>query len=117
MGLAAFAVALLVRLGLAPWIRGLAFLTFYPAILIASLFGGSWAGILVLGLGVTVGSSLWLEPITSPEWGLGTLVAVLAFLTFGCLMIGAVSLTHALLFALRDAEERASLVADEMRHR
>ncbi|WP_301004944.1 HWE histidine kinase domain-containing protein [Mesorhizobium sp.] len=117
MGLAAFAVALLLRLGLAPWIRGLAFLTFYPAILIASLFGGSWAGILVLGLGVAVGSSLWLEPITSPEWGVGTLVAVLAFLTFGCLMIAAVSLTHALLFALRDAEERASLVADEMRHR
>ncbi|BCM19153.1 sensor histidine kinase [Mesorhizobium sp. J8] len=116
-GLMAFAVAFLVRSCLSPWVSGLAFLTFYPAILIAALLGGSLAGLITLVLGVLAGGSLWLAPVASPLWGVGTLVAVGAFLAFGGLMIGAIHLTHALLLALQDAEERASLVAGEMRHR
>ena len=117
IGLAAFFVAFLVRTCLAPWVSGLAFLTFYPAILIAALFGGWLAGLVSLVLGVLAGSFLWLTPVASPLWGVGTLVAVAAFFAFGCLMIAAIHLTHTLLLALKDAEQRASLVAGEMRHR
>jgi len=102
---------------MAPWVSGLAFLTFYPAILIAALLGGWLAGLATLLMGVLAGSFLWLTPVASQLWGVGTLVAVVALLVFGCLMIAAVHTTHILLLALHNAEERASLVAGEMRHR
>lgn len=117
IGFSAFSVALLIRMSLEPWVTGLAFLTFYPAILVAALFGGTPAGFVTLGLGVLAGSSIWLAPVTSPLWGVGTMVAVGAFLAFGCLMIAAIHLTSTVLLALQDAEERSSLIAGEMRHR
>ena len=81
----------LVRACLAPWVSGLAFLTFYRAVLIAALFGGWRAGAVTLVLGVLAGSFLWLTPVASSLWGVGTWVAVVASLAFGCVMIAAIA--------------------------
>jgi K+-sensing histidine kinase KdpD len=62
IAVALFGAGLLVRLALDPWLSPIAFLTFYPAIIVATLICGWRPGVLVVLLSMTAGWYLFVEP-------------------------------------------------------
>ncbi|WP_082554796.1 MULTISPECIES: sensor histidine kinase [unclassified Caulobacter] len=44
--------ALALRLALSPWIEGAQFITFFPAVILVTLFCGTWPGLVAIGLSV-----------------------------------------------------------------
>lgn len=55
-------LALVVRLGLSPWLTGAQFITFFPAIIVASLLGGTFAGLLAIALSAIAAAVVFPAP-------------------------------------------------------
>lgn len=88
-------LALGLRLALAPWLNGTQFITFFPAVIMAALLGGSVAGL------ASVAMSALAAAITFSAPGIGN--AVLLFVVVACMDVAIIS---ALLEAI--AQSRAS---------
>jgi K+-sensing histidine kinase KdpD len=78
-------VALVLRLAIDPYVEGIQYVTFYPAVIITTLISGLWAGLFCLLLSIAAVVSFLLEPrfsfqIESLSDALSTLLFVL--LTF-----------------------------------
>src|SRR5258708_24216220 len=92
----AVAVATLVR-----WIvggqviEGLPFVTYYPAIIIATLFGGFWPGILATALSSATALYFFLPPLLSPDLNQREAVSLLLFIFIAGI--------HVIVVALLDA--------------
>jgi two-component system, sensor histidine kinase PdtaS len=82
VALAIFTASVVVRFPLSPFLEGLAFITFYPAIVAATLICGWRQGIAVLILSAFAGWYLFLDP-TSALKGRQTIGALVVFLLVG----------------------------------
>ncbi|MBW6424801.1 sensor histidine kinase [Rhizobium sp. XQZ8] len=113
LGLGCLAVGYGIRLLLSNWVTGAPFLTFFPLIVIASVWGGAAAGAVVL-----IGAAgLALAGMTATNNLPGLIVAVSMFLLSGALMTGVIHALQRALVRLRASEEQAEVMAREMRHR
>ncbi len=109
-------VATLLRLLLDRFASGFPFITFFPAVAIAALWGGLWAGVTSLLLSVIVASFFFYSSSTTAVatpvlLGIGLFVFVSLIVIFASTLIQLVISMH------REAEERAQILAHEMRHR
>ncbi len=117
IAVASIAGGTLVHLLLEPALVGVPFVTFFPAVLVASVFGGVVAGSAALVLGAAVAGYLWLEP--QGEFGLTRLSAttLVVFLAMGAIVVFGAHLLQVAAAMARESEARADLVSREMQHR
>lgn len=115
---ALFAACLLLRLALEPWLTSLAFITFYPAIIIATLVCGWRPGVLVALLSMLAGWYFFLEPRRSFAFlGAGTLVVLTSFLVVSLFQV---TMVAALAEVVRRLDRMQAVQADlfrELQHR
>jgi len=103
------AVAMLIRLGLAPWVAGVQFIVFVPAVILATFVCGTAAGIASVFLSALFAWYFVLVPQTYFEelFGLGLFILVAMF---NVVIIGALRLAvtgvHGLNATLRESEAR-----------
>jgi two-component sensor histidine kinase len=99
------------RLLLNPFVHGhIPVVVFYPFVLVASVWGGSLAGLTVLVLGAVIAHYLWLPPTDQ----------VITLTAFGvaCLSVIVMARLFRVLVELHvEGEERAILLAHELKHR
>ncbi|MCB8877229.1 sensor histidine kinase [Acidisoma silvae] len=93
------------------------FFTFFPALMVASFWGGITPGLTCLILSALIGDYFWLIPrdgfvINAPD-----LHVLVGYLISGLVILVICSLFKKLLEAHRAAEEQARLLTHEMRHR
>src|SRR5690348_13309987 len=70
------------------------FITFYPAVVLIRLLGGTRAGLASLGGALVIGCYFWIPPYISFKFdGLGSLYSVICFAVFG----GMISVTLGLM--------------------
>jgi two-component sensor histidine kinase len=105
------AAGLAVRLPLTPLVRDkIPVVLFYPCVLVASVWGGTLAGLTVTVLGAAIGDLLWLPPD-------GAIFTLVAF-TIACLsVILMAGLFRSMVEVHAEEEARAILVTHEMKHR
>lgn len=111
------AIGYLLRALLDPVLVGVPFVTFFPAVVVASVWGGGWAGMTALGLGAFLGAYLWLPPEGSLLLGFKATATVAAFLVAGATVVGAVQIVSEMIAALKSSEARSAMLAMEMQHR
>jgi two-component sensor histidine kinase len=111
------AVASLLRLLMDPYVAGVPFITYFPATVVVSVWGGSLAGISTLVAGGAIAAFFWLTPGYTFLVSGNSIGALVAFFVLGSLMIFMVHLLHLAVAALTVAERRADILAREMRHR
>jgi two-component sensor histidine kinase len=86
------------------------FITFYPAVVLISLIGGTRAGLVALAAALVVSCYFWIPPYNSFKIdGLGSLYSVIIFAVFG----GLISVTLGLMREL--LEEHAAHAAEKTR--
>lgn len=118
IAVAATAAATLMRFALSPLIpHGLPFLTFFPAALVATLLGGSWAGVTAILLSLPIAAYFWLDPGMSFALNGGSWVRLIGYCLLGALLIVSIGLLRLLVRTLAESEERALILAHEMTHR
>jgi two-component sensor histidine kinase len=112
------AVAVVVRLALSPIAsHGAPFLSFLPAVLVATLLAGARAGITTAVLAVPIAGYLWLAPPASASLDSDSWLRLIGFCCFSVLLIVCTTLLRALVRTLVESEERALILAHEMTHR
>ena len=93
------------------------FITFFPAVLVSSVWGGTRSGLTALVLTIIIAGVGWIEP----GGGLGLTImsgaSVAAFAVFGGSIVLVAEVLRSALKDLAKSEERASLLAAEMKHR
>jgi two-component sensor histidine kinase len=93
------------------------FITFFPAVLVSSVWGGTRSGLTALVLTIIVAGVGWIDP----DGGLGLTIlsgaSVAAFAVFGGSVVLVAELLRSALKDLAKSEERANLLAAEMKHR
>ena len=117
IGVACAAAGVALRLAMLPLVpAGVPFATFFPFILVASFWGGTIAGLVTMALAGLAADLLWL-PAADASNVPSRLLTLIAYGIIGFLTILFASAFRALVDAHREAEERAILLAHEMRHR
>ncbi len=107
-----------VRLALTPLVDGaIPLIPFYPFVAIASLWGGSLAGLTTAILGGLIADYLWLQPIGELGMSRQAVVSLAAFAVICGFVILFTGLLRALVELHVEAHERATLLAHELRHR
>lgn len=76
-------------------IEGLPFITYYPAIIIATLFGGVWPGILAMALSSATALYFFLPPLFSPDLNQREAVSLLLFIFIAAINVIVVALLDA----------------------
>ena len=118
LALCGVAAGALVRFLLTPLLPvGLPYITFMPVLLVVSVYAGVWPAILALVLATLVGSWLWVAPAGVLKLDQTGTVSIVAVLTIGLVVIGIARFFVLVLDQLRRSEERATMLAQEMRHR
>jgi PAS domain S-box-containing protein len=99
IGILVAILAGLLRWGLDPWIgeTGVPFITFYPAIIVATFLGGVPAGLLTLLLGAVAGWYVFLPPAFGFVFNSSQIASVLVFLLLGGLNLVVVAVLNAAL--------------------
>jgi two-component sensor histidine kinase len=110
-------VGALVHWMLEPWLLGVPFVTFFPAVLFASMLGGIRAGVMALVLGGAVAAYLWLPPYGSVELAGKSWATLVVFLLMGGIIVFGAHLLQVAVSMAREAEAHAQLIAREMQHR
>jgi two-component sensor histidine kinase len=105
------------HLALETGLAGVPFITFFPAVLIASIWGGPRAGAMTLALGAIVASYFWIEPYRTADVTKLGASTVLVFLVMGTIIIVGAYLLQTSVAMARESEARANLIAREMQHR
>ncbi len=112
------AVATLLRLALDPLLgSGVPFISFFPAVMIAAVLGGAFAGLLTLLLSSVLAGYFWFPPFRALQFDGAATASLLAFLVFGSVLVGVALLVRVLLRTVIEAEERSRVLAHEMKHR
>ena len=118
LSLGCLSVAIILRLGAAAALgsRG-AFFTFFPALMIATFWGGPGPGLSCLIASALIGDYFWLEPEGRFSVNPSDLHVMLGYVLSGIVILVIGSLLRTLVEAHRAAEEQALLLTREMRHR
>jgi two-component sensor histidine kinase len=107
----------LIRFMLQPVAQGaIPVVVFYPFILIASIWGGTYAGISTLVLADIVADYFWLPPTGFALSG-SSIITLAAFSFASTFAIALATVLRALIDVHIEGEERAALLAHETRHR
>lgn len=117
IALACTLIASLLRLGLDPVLTGAPYVTFFPAVLIASIWGGTRAGLTTLILTWSITFFVFLEPSFAQGFDRTAIWTAASFALFGGLLLLVAAMLHDLVLALRRSEEHARVLASEMEHR
>ncbi|MDX8492485.1 HWE histidine kinase domain-containing protein [Mesorhizobium sp. VK22B] len=117
IGVGCAAIGYLLRELLDPLILGVPFVTFFPLLVVATIWGGAWAGTTTLLLGGLIGAYFWVPPRGSLDLGLRAAVSVVAFLIGGGSVVVSVNIVNEVIAALRRSEARSAMFAREMQHR
>ena len=119
LALGCVGVALVLRLLLNPVLHNnYLFITFFPAVLVSAVWGGTRAGLAALALSLVVTGFGWIDlrgamqPRAIQTWG-----GLAAFMVFGGTLVLVADLLRGALKDLSSSEERARLLAAEMKHR
>ncbi len=109
--------ATLGRVAIDPLVAGVPFITYFPAVVVAGVLGGSVAGVVTLILGAAIAGYVWLPPDFAFALSTQSLVALAVFLLVGAMLVVLVHFLLALVELVREAQGRAELIAQEMHHR
>lgn len=109
--------ATLGRAAIDPLVAGVPFITYFPAVVVAGVLGGAIAGALTLVLGAAIAGFVWLPPGFTFALSTELLVALAVFLLVGAMLVALVHFLLSLVELVREAQERAELIAQEMHHR
>ncbi|GAB0118992.1 sensor histidine kinase [Acidisoma sp. 7E03] len=93
------------------------FFTLFPAVLVAAIWGGPLSGFTTLLVGAVIASYFWLPPYFSFFVAEGIVPHILGFLLVGGVVLVIAAVLRSLVDRQQAAEERAVLLAQEMRHR
>ncbi len=96
---------------------GAPFITFFPAVLVASVLGGAGAGSMALVLSAAVAGYVWLEPYGTIDLTRLSAATLVIFLAMGAIVVLAAHLLQVAAAMARTSEARADLIAREMQHR
>jgi PAS domain S-box-containing protein len=108
--------AALVRLGFLQALGTRAtFVTFYPAVMLAALYGGLPAGLLATALSAGLAAYFWMEPAGLAIQAPGDWLALAIFLVSGTMISGVTEAMHRAQARAREAELRAGWAAAERR--
>jgi two-component sensor histidine kinase len=114
IGIACFAAGLLLRVALSPLLYGnVPYITFYPALIVAGVWGGMRGGLVTLVPSALVGAYFWL-PADDP---VGSATVVALYLAMGALILVVTSTLLRAVGEYKAVSERARMLAQEMRHR
>jgi PAS domain S-box-containing protein len=106
-------LAALARLALSDYLGAqIPFITFFPAIIIATLLGGLWPGVCATILSALTAWYLFLPPAFSWELGQRELVQLLVFLFFCGINLAIVSVVNALMGGVLAREEDMRILLD-----
>lgn len=93
MAVVAVAVATLVRWALnGQMVEGVPFILYFPAIIIATLFGGFWPGLLATALSTAGALYFFLPPMFGPEFDQRAAVSLLLFIVMSGINVTVVAL-------------------------
>jgi PAS domain S-box-containing protein len=110
---AVVAVAALVRLGFLQALGPRAvFVTFYPAVMLAALYGGLSAGLLATILSAGLAAYFWLEPAGLAIHDPADWLALAIFLVGGTMISGVTEAMHRAQARAREAETQAQIAAE-----
>jgi two-component sensor histidine kinase len=110
--------AAVLRWPLDPLLAGqLPFVTFFPAVLLASIWGGTWAGVTAVALTLAIAGTSWGGLATGLRFEVLPGASLIAFIAFGGMVVFLSDLLRATLKDLARSERQAQLLASEMRHR
>jgi two-component sensor histidine kinase len=98
-------------------LEGAAFVTYYPAILIAATVGGFWPGAVATLLSLVAAWYLFIPPAFSFVLGAQEAVSLLLFAFAAAIVLVLVSMLHGALDRLFRAKERQELLTRELHHR
>ncbi|MCX5643338.1 MAG: ATP-binding protein [Phycisphaerae bacterium] len=108
--------AALVRLGFLQTLGTRAtFVTFYPAVMLAALYGGLPAGLLATALSAGLAAYFWMEPVGLAIQAPGDWLALAIFLVSGTMISGVTEAMHRAQARAREAEVQAGWAAAERR--
>ena len=92
------------------------YLTFFPAVILAALYGGLWPGLMAAALSAILAAFFWIEPvghlmIADPmDW-----TALIVFLASSSLICGVAEAMHRARARAADSEADAKLAAERAR--
>lgn len=115
VGLSCSVVAVLVRILIDPFVIGVPYVTVFPMLVVATVFGGLWGGLSTLLIGTVVGT-FWLSPAGSLDIMFSRATA-LSFALSGGVVVGSIYVVNEAVSALRRSEARSAMIAQEMQHR
>lgn len=111
-------LAFVLRLALTPVLhRNGPFFTFFPAVMIAAIWGGPLAGLTTLLGGALLAAAFWIAPVGTVEIAPAELPHLLSFVLLGGVVLLVAAALRSRVARQEAAEERALLLAQEMRHR
>jgi two-component sensor histidine kinase len=106
------------RFAIDPWVHdNVRVVLFYPCVIVASIWGGALAGLSAIVISAAIADYLWLPPRGSFSLSPSSALTLMAF-AFVCLFCILIARLFSALVELHvEAEERAVLLAHELRHR
>lgn len=97
--------------------QGIPFITFFPAVLLASVAAGVAAGSTALVLSALVAAYFWLPPNVDVNLYRSSWIALISFLFFGAILVVVSEALRVAVATTLDARNRAHVLAQEMKHR
>lgn len=106
------------RLALQPWLGDrIPYVWVFPALLIAALWGGRWAGLTCLATSALASWWLFVPPRFSLEMSAAETASLAVFVASGGLIVAVSLVLRCALGDLTQARERESLLVHELQHR
>ncbi len=116
VAIAAVVAAALVRLGFLQILGARAtFVTFYPAVILAALYGGFSAGLLATALSAGLAAYFWMEPAGLAVQDPADWLALAIFVAGGMMISGVTEAMHRAQARAREAEAQAQIAAERGR--
>jgi two-component sensor histidine kinase len=117
VALAAVAAGVALRLAFFGLLDGLPFITFFPAVAAAAVWGGWVAGLAGIALSALLVGALWLPHGSELGFWTSRMIAVTAFAVMSLIIVGMIHLLHLLLREVAARRREAGTLAAEMQHR
>lgn len=118
IAVACVVAAALARYSISPFFHSeVPFITFFPAVIAATVFAGPWPGLTALALSAVTADYFWFVPPLHFTLTTDAIIRLTVFCLLCGLLILSIALMRALIRTLVDSEERALILAHEMTHR
>ena len=117
VALACITVASVLRAAIDPLVEGVPFITFFPAVAVATFLGGTRSGILTLVIGGTIASYFWIPPHYSLALRPTAWLTVSIYVFVSGLLVFLIHNLRAAKVQAQEAENASQLYARAMAHR